>query len=209
MTNADARREKLANMPVNSASRAWFLASRARVHGAAFFDEACFDYYQLRMLHCLKVYQMQLHAYVLLPDAAWLLLTPGRPKSMFSMLDFINGCYSEYFNDRFERDGAVFRNRPFVAVIDSAKLLLDCQKMIERWPLAKGVVEHPGLYRWSSYSANAFGGRSRFIVRHRHFDEFIASTANPMERYREFIASPFAPAQLATLEHRLLPPEEP
>ena len=99
----------------------------------------------MRLLNCLKVYHVQLHAYALLPNEAWLLLTPGMPKSMFSLLDFVNDCYSEYFNERFERNIAVFQNRPFLAIMDSAQLFLDCQKMIERWPFASGAVDHPGL----------------------------------------------------------------
>ncbi len=190
----------------NPTERSWFLADRAKVQGAAFFDDACRDYFQLRLLNCLKVYQVRLHAYALLPNEAWLLLTPSMPKSMFSLLDFVNTCYSDYFNERFERKVAVFQSRPSLAVIDSARLLLDCQKMIERWPLSSGAVDHPGLYRWSSYTANAFGGRPRFLTRHPWFEQFIAAAENPMARYREFIAEPFATARLAELEQRLLPP---
>ena len=193
---------------LNPAGRTWFLVNRSRIQGAALFDEACYDYYQLRMLNCLKVYQVQLHAYVLLPGEAWLLLTPGSPKSMYSMLDFINDCYSEYFNERFERNVAVFQGRPYLAIIDSANLFLDCQKMIERWPLTSGAVDHAGLYRWSSYSSNAFGGRPRYLTRHRFFEQFIAETESPMEQYREFIAAPFEEDYLAELGRRLLPPAD-
>lgn len=184
----------------------WFIVYRGKVQGTAFFDEACHDYFQLRLLNCLKVYQVQLHAYALLPNEAWLLLTPGMPKSMFTLLDFVNRCYSEYFNERFDRNIAVFQSRPFLAIMDSVQLFLDCQKMIERWPIASGAVDHPGLYRWSSYTANAFGGRHQFLTRHPWFEQYIAATENPMERYREFIARPFDAAHLTELEQRLLPP---
>ncbi len=189
----------------NPATNTWFLINHAKIQGPAFFDEACHDYFQLRLLNCLKVYKVRLHAYALLPNEAWLLLTPGMPKSMFSLLDFVNECYSEYFNERFDRNTAVFQRRPFLAIIDSAQLFLDCQKMIERWPLASGAVDHPGLYRWSSYGANAFGGRHQFLTRHRWFEQYIAATENAMERYREFVAEPFQAAELAELEQRLLP----
>ena len=188
------------------AASTWFIVHRGKVQGTAFFDETCRDYFQLRLLNCLKVYNVQLHAYTLLPNEAWLLLTPSMPKSMFSMLAFVNDCYSEYFNERFARNRAVFQSRPFLAIVDNAQLFLDCQKMIERWPLASGAVDHPGLYRWSSYTANAFGGRHQFLTRHPWFDQYIATTESPLERYREFIAEPFDPAHLATLEQRLLPP---
>ena len=46
----------------------WFLVNRGKVQGPAFFDRACFDYFQLRLLNCLKVYHVNLHAYVLLPN---------------------------------------------------------------------------------------------------------------------------------------------
>ena len=188
------------------AASTWFIVYRGKVQGAAFFDEACQDYFQLRLLNSLKVYQVKLHAYTLLPNEAWLLLTPGMPKSMFTFLDFVSRCYSEYFNERFGRNIAVFQSRPFMAIVDSSQLFLDCQKMIERWPLASRAVDHPGLYRWSSYTANAFGGRHKFLTRHPWFEQYIAATESPMERYREFIAEPFGAAHLAELKRRFLPP---
>ena len=161
------------NMPspagADAAGHAWFVVNRARVEGPALFDDACRDYYQLRLLNSLRVFRVRLHAYALLPTEAWLLLSPEMPKSLFSMLDYVNGCYSEYFNERFGRNSAVFAQQPSLAAIDSAPLLLDCQKMIERWPLAHGGVCHPGRYPWSSYAFNAFGGGSRFLSRHRFF----------------------------------------
>ena len=193
----------------NGASRAWFVVNRARVEGPAFFDDTCLNHYQIRLLNSLKVYHVRLHAYVLLPTEAWLLLTPEMPRSLFSMLDYVNGCYTEYFNERFRRKGAVFPVRPHLAIIDSAQLLLDCQRLIESWPLARGGATHPGLYPWSSYVFNAFGGRSRFFSRHRFFRDYIATTENALERYREAIVTPFDPACRARLEQRLLPQENP
>jgi len=186
--------------------RAWFAVNRAKVGGPAFFDEICFNYYQIRLLNSLKVYHVRLHAYVLLPTEAWLLLTPEMPRSLFSMLDYVNGCYSEYFNERFGRKGAVFPARPHLAVIDSAQRLFDCQRLIESWPFAEGKVDHPGLYPWSSYTFNAFGGQSRFLSRHRFFREYLAATDNAFQRYRQAIATPLDPAFRARLEQRLLPP---
>ena len=118
---------------------------------------------------------------------------------------FVNECYSEYYNERFERNVAVFHARPALALIDSARLLLNCQKMIERWPLASGAVEHPGLYPWSSYASNAFGGPPGFLTRHRWFEQYLAATPNAREHYRRFVAEPFAADQRAKLEQRLLP----
>ena len=184
----------------------WFVVNRAKVEGPAFFDDTCLNYFQLRLLNSLKVYHVRLHAYVLLPDEAWLLCSPELPKSLLSMLEYVNGCYSEYFNERFGRSTAVFPSRPHQAIIDSAQLLLDCQRLIESWPLAGAGVSHAGRYPWSSYAFNAFGGKSRFLSRHRFFRDYIATTDQALQRYRESIATPFDPVLRARLEQRLLPP---
>lgn len=189
----------------HTAGRAWFVVNRAKVEGPAFFDDACLDFFQLRLLNSLRVFHVRLHAYVLLPTEAWLLLSPDLPKSLFSLLDYANGCYSDYFNERFGRHGAVFPNRPSLAIIDSARLLLECQQMMERWPLAHGGASHPGLYAWSSYSFNAFGCSSRFLSRHSFFREYIASGVDALQRYREAIAGPVDPVRQARLEQRLFP----
>ncbi len=196
------------NQPPSTSTPTWFLATRSDIQGPALFDEACLDYYQLRLLNSLKVYRVALHAYVLQPDEVWLLLTPELHRSAFAMLDHVHECYSEYFNNRFERKVAVFRGAPREVKIESAELLLDCHKLVESWPLLSGAAKHPGLYRWSSYSANAFGGPPRFLTRHRFFQLHLADGEKPLERYREFIAAPFNANHLADLRRRLLLAED-
>ena len=41
--------------------------------------------------------------------------------------------------------------------------LLECHRYIELNPVRAAMVEHPGMYRWSSYRANAQGEASAFL----------------------------------------------
>jgi hypothetical protein len=156
-----------------------------------FVDEACFDYYLTRLLHCLNVFHVELHAYCLLPQDIFLLITPGVSEGPSLLLDRLNGCYSDYFNARFFRYKRVWRSRINFSLVQSRALILDCQKFIERLPLAEQNTKHPGAYSWSSYCANSFGINSPYLTAHRSYQKFVQHNGSQYRGYRDFVATPF------------------
>lgn len=51
----------------------------------------------------------------------------------------------------------------------SARYVLGCHRYIERNPVEAGMVNHPGLYTWSSYRANALGKDDRLVSPHPEY----------------------------------------
>ena len=81
------------------------------------------------------------HALVVSPDA-----------QLSESLRYIGHVYTQRFNQRNERDGALFRGRFHSVLIDSDTYLHRVARYIERNPLEAGLVDAAGLprYQWSS-----------------------------------------------------------
>jgi len=81
------------------------------------------------------------HALVVTPDA-----------QLSESLRYIGHVYTQRFNRRNGRDGALFRGRFHSVLIDSDTYLDRVARYIERNPLQAGLVDADGLsrYRWSS-----------------------------------------------------------
>ena len=87
---------------VYSAGKTYFVVLKERTSSTGFYDDACYAFYLLRLMHCLNSYRVKLHAYLLRPKEIWLLITPGTPTGFDSLQRFLNRAYSDYFNNRFK-----------------------------------------------------------------------------------------------------------
>lgn len=185
------------------AGETYLVCLESRIAGDGFCDEACYKFYLLRLFHCLNLFQVKLHAYLLLPREVSLLVTPGSPFCLRNLMRTINRSYSEYFNTRFGRAVKVWSDTPRSSLVQEATLALQCQKYIERRPLAESELGHPGIYRWSSYCTNAFGGGFHYLKPLAAYKAFIIETTNPYKAYREYIATPFKQEFLLYLQRRI------
>ena len=186
----------------------YFVLVERRTGCSGFYDDACYQFYLLRLLNCINAYHVRLHAYFFQANEIWLLVTPGTPTGVTSLLRFLNQAYSNYFNARFDRSVNarsmdIWSNTIVSSLIQGNSLVLDCQKYIERAAFSRGVVTHPGAYKWSSYCANSFGGALQYLTPHPAYNAFIEGIANPHSHYRDFISIPFNEAYCLYLESRL------
>lgn len=186
------------------AGKTYFVVLREKTSVSGFYDDACYQFYLLRLINCLNTYQVKLHAYLLLEKQVWLLLTPGTPTGFDSLLRFLNQSYSDYFNTRFGRSVKVWSDSVVACLIPGNKLVLDCQKFIEREVLRINCISHPGEYRWSSYCANAFSRKNGHLSAHLAYTSFLKGKSDCFTRYREFIAAPYSQAYELFLRSRLL-----
>ena len=177
--------------PYHKAGSTHFVHIGNAMQTAGFYDDACYQFYQVRLLNCAKSYQVDLHAYVLMKDRILILATPRTGTCLGALIRFLNTSYSRYFSTRFERNLRVWRDSYFSCLLDDRDLVMECQKYIEAAPLSMRLVDHPGAYLWSSYCSNSFGGRQDLLVRHKAFTAYLARRANALADYREFVATPF------------------
>ncbi len=176
---------------------------RATNCGDGFYDEACFQFFLVRLLNSLTQCQAKLHAYCLMPKEVMLLITPGTPFAISSLLYSVNTQYEQYYKLRFERSNKVWKGTGKSSLVQGEALIVDCQKFIERLPVAEGLAEHPGAYKWSSYCGNAFGLKHPHLSRHPAFEKFLEANDGPFRCYRDLIARSFSRAYGDYLNSRL------
>ncbi len=142
---------------------------RGHNKAAIFFDN--FDY--LEYLRCLKEASdtcgCAIHAYVLMTNHVHLLTTPENPRSISRMFQRLGGHYVRYINETYDRSGSLWEGRYKSTIVQSQTYLLICQRYIEMNPVRAGMVDHPARYRWSSYSANAFGVSNPILSKHAEY----------------------------------------
>lgn len=126
-----------------------------------------------RMLEFLKSAAEQgevaIHAYVLMHNHLHILATPSQARGMSVMMQVIGRRYVRYFNDRYQRSGALFEGRFKATAIDSERYLFACMAYIELNPVRAGMVVGPADYRWSSYAHNTGMSKDPLISEHPLF----------------------------------------
>lgn len=184
--------------------KTYFATIKQKTFGSGFFDDACKEFYLRRLLNCQNAFQVQLHAYLLMEKEIFLVFTPLTPKGFDGYCRFLNSSYSSYYKIRFSRNIQAWKDAPLICWIPSEKLILDCQKYVERYSLSANDIAHPGEYHYSSYSANAFDCKPKFLKRHLAVQHFMENNRNGLRLYREFIASAFSEEYERFLCSRLL-----
>ena len=109
-------------------------------------------------------FQVDLHAYVLLPSQLQILSTPETEEGLPLFMQSVGRSYVRYFNNRHGRSGTLWEGRYRSTVLEASAYLLPCMVVLETQPVAEGLVAQPQDYVWSSYAHNA-GLRQDSLVR--------------------------------------------
>ncbi len=182
---------------------ALLLMQEARAGVPGFFDRACYDFYLRRVFHSLGFFRVALHAYVLLPERVWLLVTDSTSFGAGALTASVNRAYADYFRIRFSRQYQQWPQQPRQIPVYGEAAVLICQKLIEYEPVASGRAANTGQWNWSSYRTNAFGGRRPFVTRHPAVRKFLAQGNDPGGEYRSYINSGFGNGQNQFLRNQI------
>lgn len=98
-----------------------------------------------------KLFEVAIHAYVLMPDHLHLLLTPANEAGLGRMMQWLGRHYVPYFNRKYQRSGTLWQGRYRATVIESSAYFVPCSIYIEGNPLRAGLVQDLLDYSWSSY----------------------------------------------------------
>lgn len=157
--------------------------------------EVCFfapeDY--LFYLECLgdacSKYHVACHAYVLMTNHVHLLLSPSSVEGISLLMQSIGRRYVQYVNKTYQRCGTLWESRHKASLIDAESYLLSCYRYIELNPVAAGMVDHPGAYKWSSYHSNAWGIEDgELILPHELYLSLGNDQEDRLRRYRELFS---------------------
>ena len=97
-----------------------------------------------------EVKNFRIHAYCLMPDHFQLLLEEGAENVSKAMLR-IATSYSNYFNNKYDRDGAIYRTRFASEPVEDEQRFELVLRYIHQYPLKKGLVENMDDYINSSW----------------------------------------------------------
>ena len=96
-------------------------------------------------------YDVQVHAYALMPNHFHLMVTPESPGALSRAMQSLGRRYVRYFNDRYERTGTLWEGRYRTAIITDERYWLTCMRYVEMNPVRAGLVASAESYKWSSY----------------------------------------------------------
>lgn len=105
-----------------------------------------------RLREAAKLFQVAIHAYVLMPNHLHLLASPADPEGLARMMQWVGRHYVPYFNRKYDRVGTLWQGRYKTAVIDSERYFMICSRYIELNPVRAGLVADPAQFPWSSHA---------------------------------------------------------
>lgn len=124
------------------------------------------DYASMRdlMREMARRFQIDVHAYVLLPTQFHVLATPETEEALPLFMQSVGRSYVRCFNNRHGRSGTLWEGRYRSTVLEAPAYLLPCMVVLETQPVACQLAAGPQDYEWSSYAHNA-GVKQDGVVR--------------------------------------------
>lgn len=151
-----------------------------------------------------RLFNIAIHAYVLMPDHIHLLLMPSDEQSLGRMMQWVGRYYVPYFNHKYGRVGTLWQGRFKASVIDSERYFVTCCRYIELNPVRAGIVEQAIEYPWSSY-AHQIGVKPDPLITDHSLYWALGNT--PFEReaaYREMAEQVLTNAELKLINDAVL-----
>jgi putative transposase len=145
------------------------LIQRGNNRAACFRRESDYLLYLLHLRELSARLECAVHAYCLMTNHVHLLVSPSSAEACKRLMKQLGQRYAQYFNRTYSRTGPLWDGRYHSSVAASARYVLGCYRYIELNPVAAGMVNHPTLYTWSSYRANALGKDDRIVSPHAEY----------------------------------------
>ncbi len=131
-------------------------------------------------------FQAEWHAYCLM-DRQYHLMLRTPEGNLQRIMRHINGLYTQFFNRRDRRAGALFRGRYKSVLIDAETYWLKLSRYIHRYPLDTRVVARLEDHRWSSYPCYIGAEKAPPWLATGHIQNSLGKR-NRHARYRDFAA---------------------
>lgn len=150
-----------------------------------FFDDEDYQFYLQSLKTSADQYQVDIHAYVLLPNMVQFIATPRIEQGLSSMMQSLGRRYVQYVNHRYRRSGTLWGGRYKSSLIDSQAYLLSCYRYVELKPMYLGLVNEPGDYAWSSFNFHASMAASDLIKDHKLYTALGETDRDRVQAYRK------------------------
>lgn len=175
------------------------IIQRGNNRHACFFVDRDYLVY-LNMLHtCAVKARCAIHAYVLMTNHVHMLITPENSESPGHLMKMLGQRYVQYINRHRQRTGTLWEGRYRSCIVDEERYFLTCQRYIELNPVRAEMVDHPNLYPWSSYRANAEGRTDRLLTPHDLYLRLASENVQRRQAYRDLFEYELEPEALESI----------
>lgn len=120
-----------------------------------------------------------IHAYVLLDDRIHLLASATDPGAPVRLLRRLLACHGLAWRRRHGRPAPAWLQQLRACRVDSVRQLFVLHRFLELLPVASGLAQAPGNYRWSSARASLGCRHDPLLTWH---PAFLALAATPAQR---------------------------
>ncbi len=150
----------------------------------------------------IETYGWRLYAFALMVNHEHLFVQTPEP-NLSAGMQFLNGSYTGYFNDRHRRVGHLFQGRFKSQLVDEEGYYHEVSRYIHLNPVRAGIVAQPEMYPWSSFPGYQWANRQLpWVAYDRVLREFGRDAAEARRAYARFVRaatrdgveSPFARA---------------
>jgi putative transposase len=146
---------------------------------------------------------IKIHAYVLMSNHFHLMVTPGTQDALPAAMQALGRKYVPFFNQRYERTGALYESRYKAMLVDTERYWFTCMRYVEFNPVRAGLVSTPDKYHWSSYSANALGKPDPLVVPHPLYLALGDTPAARQESWRAMCGNPLSDCELSHIRRAI------
>ncbi len=167
----------------------WHIIQRGNNRAACFYCDADYIRYLDALFEQAKVFDCEIHAYVLMTNHTHLLLSPEYSDGPGMLMKNLGQRYVQYINRTYQRSGTLWEGRYRSTLVESARYVLACYQYIEMNPVRAGIVPHPSNYRWSSYGVNAHGMLSEHVTPHPEYLALGRTDCQRLKAYRDLFNS--------------------
>ena len=166
---------------------AMHVTQRGHDRRACFREDTDRMVYLILLGDCLTKADCRLHAYCLMTNHVPLLLTPSTAGGFAKLTRNLGQRYSQYFNRRYARSGALWEGRPHSCIVDSARYVLGCYRYIERNPVRAGMVDCPARFKWSSHEGNLGRVEDKLLTPHPEYLALGEADASRRAAYAQLL----------------------
>ncbi|NNN45564.1 MULTISPECIES: ATP phosphoribosyltransferase regulatory subunit [unclassified Vibrio] len=147
----------------------------------------------------IKRHVIRLHAYCLLDNELFLLLTPSTKESIGKLVQHIGRRYVFYYNKKYQRTGSLWEGRYNSCLIEPSSYFLICQKYVEKLVQSKLNIPHY-QYPWSSYLHHVSKEFQEIISEHHEYTMLGNTLESRLHEYNRFFQSPINSITIEKIE---------
>jgi len=135
-------------------------------HTGMFRQKEDYEYFVSLLEDLHKEFDLNIHAYTLLPQSFEALITPYTNEALAKFMQLLARRYVVYFNKKYKRQGTLWKRR-YVSILVDDEYLYEIIKYIETKSL--NFVENEKRYRYSSIRNNLAEESSSIVEYHKGF----------------------------------------